>query len=123
VNNYWQIDPSTGDYVMVNGRPVLTDSIEIPAYYRIRASRGKWMYAPDNQWGSDLNTLQKQQGTLSLKMIETACQPMIDDGRAISVDAEYNTEITLARGNSAVNVNLIEAGGEQQTLELPPLDQ
>lgn len=121
MNDYWELDPSTGDYVMANGRPVPSSSLIYPAYYRIKAVRNGWMYAPNTNWGSDLNTIQKRAGTASLTMIDQACQPMIDDGRALAVDAEYNTTITPARSNAAVNVNITEAGGEVQVLQLPPL--
>ena len=59
----WDINPVTGDYVMVGGQPSQTNDLNVPAYIRLKAPRqglrkrdgtpGGWMYAPDSKWGSN----------------------------------------------------------------------
>jgi phage gp46-like protein len=115
------IDPATGDYLMQNGSPISSDSLDNPAYYRIRIHRLKWMYAPDTNYGSDLYTLEKKEGNAALNMITTALQPMVDDGRALGVDPEFVTPQPSSRNEAAISVEITDAQGIQQNLTLPPV--
>jgi hypothetical protein len=79
------------------------------------------MYAPNDQYGSDLNTLKKKSGNAALGMIENACQPIVEDGRALAVDAGFDTTAEVNRNNAAVNVTLTSSNGAPQVLNLPPI--
>lgn len=117
----WKINPTTGDYLIVNGAPVPSDDLIYPAYYRIRIPRLQWMYAPDNKYGSDLNTIQKNTGNAAIAMINNALQPMVDDGRALGVDTEFNATQPSSRNEIAVEVSITDALGVDTTLSLPSL--
>jgi len=117
----WNLNPATGDYIMVNGAPQPTESLTIPCYYRIKIPRKQWMYAPNTSYGSDLNTIKKKTGTASLKMIEAACQPIVTDGRASSVSASYQNVQPSSRNSGAVQVAIVDAQGTPQNLNLPPV--
>lgn len=53
----WEVDPKTGDYVLVNGSPKETNSLKMAAYFRMRTRRDQWLYAPDNKYGSKFHQL------------------------------------------------------------------
>ena len=109
----WEIDPKTGDYVLEGGAPKQTDSLRIPAYFRLKAKRGTWLYAPDAQFGSDFYTLTKRPSENANKRLENigiaALQPMLDDGRAqeITVDVTQNK-----RGATQLATTIVDASGE-----------
>lgn len=123
----WTLDPTTGDYKMgANGAPIPTDDLRIPAYYRIRGHRGKWIYAPNNQWGSDLYLTRKRFASNDISgiasVINNALQPMVDDGRAISVSTDVSSSINFnSRSDVALDVDITDAQGKVQSLNLPPL--
>jgi len=112
----WNIDPSTGDYVNNNGQPDQTNSLNVPAYFRLKISRLQWMYAPDSKYGSDYYTLKKRPAINGNQRIENmtvkALQPLVDDGRASSIQADVTendregivltTQITDATGEVEV---------------------
>ena len=56
---YWSLDPATGDYVLNGGAPVQITNLQIPAYYRWKIKRTRWLYAPNNKYGSDFFMLKK----------------------------------------------------------------
>lgn len=109
----WKIDPGTGDYVMDSGSPVETNSLTIPAYVRLKTQRTRWLYAPDNQFGSDFYTVKKrpaENANLKLEDIAgRALKPLLDDGRAkqITVDITENT-----RNAAGMDAQIIDASGE-----------
>lgn len=117
----WQIDPSTGDYVMQNGAPVESDSLIYPAYYRLKTPRTKWLYAPDTNYGSDYWTVNKRFNPNDtnplVNMTEVALQPMIDDGRASDVAATYTAPKGL--NDTQISAVITDAQGTPQTLNLP----
>ena len=117
---HWERDPASGDYVMENGAPKQTNSLRIPAYHRLRISRTKWLYAPDNQYGSDFYALKKRKNSSDVTTVENtaarALQPLIDDGRSseISIEAKVNT-----RHNVGLQTQITDAQGEPEELNLP----
>lgn len=117
----WQIDPGTGDYVMTQGKPVDDSSLIYPAYYRLTIGRARWMYAPDDQYGSDLHTLKKRNDKAMVDMTERAMQPMIDDGRALSADVTLNPPAGSVRSNTGAAVVITDAQGNPEVLPLPPV--
>lgn len=118
----WLIDPKTGDYVLQGGAPKETDSLEVPAYFRLKIPRKGWMYAPDDKFGSDFHTIKKRQTTKDATQIETiagnALQPIADDGRARSI--EVNAIIT-SRQAVGLQAKIVKANGQLEQLVLPSL--
>lgn len=115
----WKIDPVTGDYVIASGAPIETNSLTVPAYVRLRAPRGGWLYAPDAEWGSNLAKLKKRRSTGDASEIEStaaeALQPMADDGRASNIDITANFANRQAAG---LDVKITDSQGETDELNL-----
>lgn len=125
MNESWQIDPGTRDFVQVNGSPVATDSLTNPAFYRLRIPRGGWMYAPDDQYGSDFGTVRKRFNGADIaglvNIAQQALQPIIDDGRATSVTIIPATTQTGDRSMASFQTDIVDNQGNLETLILPPL--
>lgn len=119
----WKIDAGTGDYIMEDGAPVDSDSIAYNAFYRLRIKRNTWLYAPNDQYGSDLHLIKKRPvagRTASVESIaERALQPIVQDGRAKSTDVTINTEVTTVRNNVIINAHIVDAQQKPQELNLP----
>lgn len=111
----WDIDPITGDYILdpATGRPKTTNSLRVPAYFRLKIKRTQWLYAPDSKYGSDYYTIQKRPAANANQRFENiaikALQPIVDDGRASQVAAtvEVNT-----RDSTQLDVEIVDATGE-----------
>lgn len=117
-----RIDPVQKDYVVENGAPVQDKGLLTPAYIRMTAPRGGWMYAPDEDWGSDFATLKKNITTSDASNIvdigERSLKPMIDDGRA----SDATVEITArSRNNVGLKTTLVDALGENVETFLIPV--
>lgn len=116
----WNINPLTGDYVMSKGAPEQSNSLLLPAYYRLKTKRQQWMYAPDLNYGSDYYTVKKRPANATNSRLEqigaNALQPIVDDGRA----SEITVEVTgNSRHNSEMKVTVVDAAGnlEVQTFK------
>ena len=119
----WDIDPVTGDYVMVGGAPAQTDSLKIPAYFRLKIPRGNWLYAPDrNKYGSNFHLVTKRQTTGDSSQLEAiaanALQPLADDGRASSIEIQT---VTVARQGIGLETQIVKSNGQIDQLILPSL--
>lgn len=118
----WQIDPDQKDYVMDKGAPVQTDSLEIPAYVRMRTGRGEWLYAPDKTFGFDKSVLTKRVTNGKTGTIESAAsaavQPIADDGRAAFIEV---TATESNRPSVGMNVRVTAASGKIDQLNLKSL--
>lgn len=117
----WQIDPKTGDYIMTNGRPTDDSSLIYPAYYRIKVSRTKWLYAPDVNYGSDFWTVRKnftsQDASKLANLADKALQPITDDGRASDIEVDILS--SRGRNDAQLSVQITDASGKTDTLNLP----
>lgn len=118
----WNIDPKTGDYVQKGGAPEQTDSLTVPAYFRLKVTAGSWLYAPDNQYGSRFAELKKRPTGRDTSKVENAAavalQPILDDGRAVSI----TVDTTSANRNSVgLKVVLEKQRGVFDQLEIPSL--
>lgn len=118
----WDIDPKTGDYILQNGRPLTTNSLRVPSYFRLKIKRTKWMYAPDSKYGSDFYTIQKRPSDSANQRFEAtatkALQPIVDDGRALQVQADVTDN---SRNGTALLVNITDATGEVEPITFDPL--
>lgn len=118
----WDLDPVKRDYILDKGSPVQTDSLRIPAYIRIKAKRRQWMYAPNDQWGSDLYLIQRRSTVNDTNLVENtaarALQPIVDDGRATEADV---TTLATARHGVSLEAKIITANGDIDTVSLPGL--
>lgn len=119
----WQIDPKTGDYLMTKGAPVDDSSLIYPAYYRLKVKRTQWLYAPNDQYGSDFYTIKKRFNPGDVNPLANigavALQPIIDDGRASDVDVTYRTSQSL--NDTQLSAVITDAQGQPQTLNLPSI--
>lgn len=118
----WQIDPKTGDYVLEGGAPVQTNSLTIPAYFRTKIKRQRWLYAPDSDYGSDYFTVSKRPSENGNQRLENigakALQPMVDDGRALQVEV---TVVENRRDAAGLQVTIVDAAGEVEQETFPGL--
>lgn len=123
----WMVNPATGDYVMEKGAPVPTESLKVPAYYRLASKRGTWLYAPNDQWGSDFHLQRKRfnGGDLSplQNMGERALQPLIDDGRAADIAVGFDPNAQASRNNAALKVSILDAQGEIESFNFPRIGE
>lgn len=122
MNTGWDIDPASGDYLQENGQPVNTESLKLPAYYRLKTKRKMWMYAPDDKYGSDFFKIQKRSTTQNNSKLETiasrALQPLVDSGRASNIVV---TTTQTSRQGVAMECDITDAQGQVQTVTFPGL--
>lgn len=115
----WDLNESTGDYLMSGGSPVQTDSLRVPAYMRLKIRRNGWMYAPDAKYGSDFWTMKKRQTNRDTSTIENAAaralQPIVNDGRASRIDVDNDA---LSRNGVGVKCKIYTTNGRQENLNL-----
>lgn len=118
----WKIDPRTGDYVLEGGKPVQSNSLQEPAYFRLKTKRTQWLYAQSVDFGSDFYLLTKRQTNRDASRIETiaanALQPIADDGRASSIEIET---VLVNRNAVGLQVTIEKADGQLEELILPSL--
>lgn len=118
----WNIDPGKRDYKLANGAPEQTDSLTIPAYIRLKARRGRWMYAPNSIWGSNFYLIQKRKSTQDASFLENlaadALQPIIDDKRAKEITVSTTV---VSRHNVGMQVDIVDASNEEQSITLPSI--
>lgn len=118
----WNLNPATGDYVMNGGAPEQTDSLKIPAYVRLKVTVGQWLYAPDSNYGSRFKQIKKRPTGRDTAKVENAAavalQPILDDGRALSITVE-----TTSSNRSSVGLSTVieRQRGVFDQLEIPSL--
>lgn len=108
----WLINPRTGDYDIANGDPQRDESLQFPAYLRLRCQRGSWLYAPDDQFGSTYSTVRKRTKNapkLLIDVSENALQPLIDDLRAEAIQVESTGS---GRNSESLEITIQENDGE-----------
>lgn len=119
----WNLNPVTKDYVVTNGKPEETDTILIPAYIRLKVQRKKWLYAPDDDYGSDFYELKNKQSNRMPSMVENvaarALQPLIDDNRARSITVDFAQS---SRHSIGLETKIINASGKVEQLSFPALE-
>lgn len=108
------IDPTTGDYTGET-----TDSLANAVYLRLMTPLGSWWAEPT--LGSLLHTLRREKDVsrvkkLAIQYSQQALQPVIDDGRAQSVDisAEH-----WKQGWMLLHIIVTSASGTPQTWKYP----
>lgn len=105
-------DQATGDYVEdeSTGKPTTTEGLGPAIRTRIRAHRGRWMYAPNPEWGSDFYAYKKKKSIdfrdgLGESIATKALEPLVNDGRADNIEVE--TQFSN-RGGVAYGVRLLD---------------
>lgn len=114
----WLINPQTKDYVMADGAPMRDETLQFPAYVRLKVEKEAWMYAPSRDFGSSLSGTtrrQKTTPTLTRKLMEKALEPLLLDGRAVTIDVEVKN---ISRYGVDTDIVIVDASGQDQTLEL-----
>lgn len=105
-------DQTTGDYVQdeSTGKPTTTDGLGPAIRTRMRAHRGKWLYATDASFGSDFYAYKKKKSVdfrdgIGEAIAEKALEPLTKDGRADNIEIE--TQFSN-RGGVAYSINLLD---------------
>jgi phage gp46-like protein len=118
----WTIDPLKRDYVMEGGAPKQTDSLLIPAYIRMKVKRKKWMYAPDDQYGSDFYLIQKNLTSQDATRVENtaanALRPLVVDGRAEEISVQA---VGRSRHDVGIQTKILDARGENEETSIIPV--
>lgn len=118
----WLNDPATGDYVLSGGSPVQTDSLQVPAYYRLKIQRNTWLYQPDTSYGSNFKSVKKRPSggdTNDLENIAIAAlQPILDDGRATAITVSTNQ---TTRATVSLETIIYKQRGVFDQLNIPSL--
>jgi len=118
----WNLNPATGDYVMSGGSPEETDSLKIPAYIRMKVTVNQWLYAPDSSYGSRFSQIKKRPTGRDASRIENAAavalQPILDDGRALSITVETTSSNRTSVG---LKTAIERQRGVFDQLEIPSL--
>ncbi len=117
----WDLDPATGDYKMSGGSPVETNELTVPCYIRLKAKRRSWLYAPNENWGSDLHLIKKRGPSVTTLLENTAARavkPIVDDGRASELEV---TTLQTARNGVGLNCKITDAQGEVEQLQINPV--
>lgn len=119
----WKINPATGDYVIENGKPVETNSLTIPAYIRLKVKRKGWLYAPDDNYGSDLHTLTRKQTNRTPSSIENlaarALAPIVNEKRAKSITIDFAAS---ARHGVGLETKLVNSSGQIEQLNFNAIE-
>ena len=121
-NHSLLIDAETRDYETDDqGRPVIDKGLKTPAFVRLRTPRTRWMYAPNDRYGSDYYTVRKNlttsDGSNLVNIGEQALAPLVEDQRAAQVDGSV---VERTRHGALVKFALVDATGEaEETLIVP----
>ena len=115
-----RIDPTTRDYVLINGTPQRdpADGIANACYMRLEIPLGS--YWADKTLGSRLHELQREKDLSRVAMLakqyaEQALAPILADGRATQINV--STERMPGRLNLLIEV--LAASGETLTFKHP----
>lgn len=118
----WEIDPATGDYLQKDGSPVVTTSLKMPAYFRLKVQRTRWLHAPDVNYGSDFWTrrtrLTNNEPTIAKTIGTRALAPILLDGRAQSIDTVVES---VKRNRIQLVSKLKDSTGHVETVTLNPI--
>ena len=118
----WQINPTTGDFLLdAFGLPMRDETLKVPAYIRLKTSRKQWMYAPDNDYGSDFYIARKKttQTSTALENIgNKALQPLIDDNRASSAEFTLNG---MTRHGESFLCDIVDVDKQTETFVINPV--
>ncbi len=99
------INASTHDYEILDGKIVFANALATEAYTRIITPIGTYLF--DLTFGSEIpswiNTRIKVTATMVVNGVNNALQPMIAQGRALTVSTSVNS-ITLNSINFTVSI-------------------
>lgn len=122
------INPTTRDYEPTTA-PVGSlqrdpaNGLANAAYLRLMTPLGRWL--GDITLGSRLHELQRQKDTprverLALQYSRAALKPLLDDGRAASIDINTVREKdATAGGRLLLSIAIVDAVGNRQTFQVP----
>lgn len=108
------IDPVTGDYT---GKS--SDTLANAVYIRLMTPLGSWWANP--LLGSKLHLLQREKDISRVRLLakqysEQALQPLLDDGRATTIDVQTES---YQPGWLLLLISVTSAGGQTQTWKYP----
>ncbi|NVM78911.1 phage gp46-like protein [Duganella sp. SG902] len=119
------VNPTTSDYQLVDGAPSRDPMAGLAnaAYFRLMTPLGS--YWADPTLGSRLHELERQKdlgrySVLAKQYAQAALKPLMDDGRASSIDVSVAHEKDgTGGGRIYLGIVLTAVSGEQTTFRLP----
>ena len=117
----WKIDSISRDYQLTQtGVPQQDQTLGTPALIRLATPRGRWLHAPDAQYGSTLHTLNRRVASAAefINASQSALQPLVDQNRAQSVSV---TLTGSARGDLRSQVRIVDEEGAPQIFNFTPI--
>lgn len=117
----WAIDPRTKDYELSRGNPVRDESLAFPAYARLTIAQNSWLYAPDDEYGSQFHAVRKNDAAtdrLLTSIATNALKPLLDDGRAESIVVNG---ADAARHGRSLQATIVGIEGEPVSIGFRPV--
>jgi phage gp46-like protein len=123
------INPATGAYEAGSGAQIGTllrdpaDGLANALYLRLMTPLGSWF--GDVTLGSRLHELVREKDKARVEMLAAqyarqALQPVVDDGRALSITvATQRSKDDALGGRLNLTIEVVDAFGAQRTFELP----
>jgi len=117
----WLINPRTGDYDIANGDPQRDESLQFPAYLRLRVTQGEWLYAPDDTYGSNFRNVRKRTTNVTRILTDVCTQalnPLLEDLRANDIVVE---SVSSGRNSEELEITIRENNGEVSSFVFEPV--
>lgn len=109
-----KIDTKTQDYVPLNGQIANSNQLECQIYQLLLTPRTRWLYAPTDQYGSDLYTIlnQRQRVTKTqiLEIVTRALQPITSTGEFTITNLSVPI---LTLGTINIKIEGVDSSGNQ----------
>lgn len=118
------LNPTTADYVRASAGGLAFDpaaGLANAVYIRLMTPLGSWWAAPTV--GSRLHELRRAKAVANVQLLaqeyaRTALQPLLSDGRALSIDVDTELQIGADAGRRlALRVNVVDAAGSSHLFE------
>lgn len=110
-NNSILINPITKDYVIdqETGKPKEDVGLKTPAFFRLRIPRERWLYSPNNQYGSDFFRISKNitssAGSRLIDVANRALQHFIEENRATDIEVSL---VERSRHGAGLQIRILE---------------
>ena len=117
----WLIDPTTGDYVLLDGHFVRDDGLQGVAYLALVTERGS--HPDDPEFGSRLHTLRRRKSASRAAlevpdMVHEALEHLVDDGRIARVDVVVEARATGGLPGVAAQITLVDGNNRSYGFEV-----
>lgn len=119
------LNPSTRDYASDTAMPGAlqrdpANGVANAVYLRLMTPLGSYWAAPS--LGSNLYKLQRSKALTGIDLLArgyalAALQPLLDDGRATSIDVQAHRSSNTITSRLVLLVTVVDAGGDQHVFE------